>query len=147
MSFINVGRSKDATLNTSGSAVQMTGFEPHNTTEDRHVLPYFLYSAKEILFGYSDPSFILQYTYAKICHNNFRSSPRKERCVHQSWLHCGRDVKAGVPFQGSPFMKPCHQLRPMTVNYEKPHLRDFKADLKEISFAMSNVTVQAATTS
>lgn len=142
MSFIKVGRSKDATLNTSGSAVQMTGVEPHNTTEDRHVHPYFLYSANG---NYSDSAFVLQDTYVKICHNNFQSSRWKERCVHQSWLHCGKDVKAGVLFQGSSFVKMCRQLRPMAVNYAKPHLRYFKADLKEISFAMSNVTVQAAT--
>lgn len=71
MSFIKVGRSKDATLNTSGSAVQMTGVEPHNTTEDRHVHPYFLYSANG---NYSDSAFVLQDTYVKICHNNFQSS-------------------------------------------------------------------------
>jgi hypothetical protein len=54
MSLMNVGRSEDATLKTSGSAVQTTALEFQSTTEDKHVLPYFLYSAREKLFNYSD---------------------------------------------------------------------------------------------
>ena len=75
MSFTKVERSEDATLNTSGSAVQMTGLEPHNTTEDKHVLRYFLYSAREKLFNYSGPASVLHYTYVKICQNKIQSFP------------------------------------------------------------------------
>ena len=77
MSFIKVGRSVDATLNTSGSAVQTTGVELHNATEDKDVLPYFLYATKENLFKYSNPNpaSVLRYTYVKIRPNNFLSFP------------------------------------------------------------------------
>jgi len=72
-SLIKGPRSTNAALNTFGSAVQMIGLEPHNETEDKHVLPYFLYSGRKRLVNYSDPWGVLHYTHVKICHNNVPS--------------------------------------------------------------------------
>jgi len=115
-SFIKVGRSKDATRNTSGSAVQMTGLEPVNVTEDKHVLPYFLYSARNKLFNYSNPARGLHYTHAKISHNNLLSFPWTGRWVQRHDPHSRRGVKSGSLSPGNSFVKTRHQPRSMASN-------------------------------
>ena len=94
VSLIKVGRSKDTTLKTSGSAVQTTGVESHNAIEDRHVS----YKLQEK--GYSDTTGVL---HLKICQKGLQSlfpwtgSWR----VHRERPQPGRGVKAESPFLGS----------------------------------------------
>ena len=63
--------------------------------------------------------------------------------VHPQGPHSGMDVIAGFPFLGNFFCEDSSSAS-QTKDDKQPHPKDFKADLKELDFAMSKFTIQAA---